>query len=36
MDSGIYRFIPEALRAVKEKHVDLDMLTELLQLTWFY
>ena len=26
-----YRFIPKALRAVKEKHVDLDTLSELLQ-----
>jgi SAM-dependent methyltransferase len=30
-----FRFIPKALRAVKEKHVDLDMLSELLQRTGF-
>jgi len=30
-----YRFIPKALRAVKEKHVDLDMLSKLLQRSSF-
>jgi len=30
-----YRFIPKALRAVKEKHVDLDMLSKLLQRSGF-
>ena len=30
-----FRFIPKALRAVKEKHVDLDMLSELLQRNGF-
>ena len=30
-----YRFIPKALRAVKEKHVDLDKLSELLQRSGF-
>jgi ubiquinone/menaquinone biosynthesis C-methylase UbiE len=30
-----FRFIPKALQAVKEKHVDLDMLSELLQRSGF-
>ncbi len=30
-----YRFIPKALKGVKEKHVDLDMLSELLQRSGF-